>query len=107
MLQYIVQHNLPICSVYGDIVEDTKEIDGQMTLFDTGQKRLKTTGCERTGCALCGFGCHLQKEKDRFVELKKTHPGMYKLLDIVSNNGVTMRQAIEYINEHSNANIKL
>ena len=42
----------------------------------------------------------------RFVKLKETHPGMYKLLDIIKNNGITYRQAIDWINEHGNMNIK-
>lgn len=56
---------------------------------------------------LCGFGCHLDKSPNRFELLKETHPGMYKLLDVVKNNGVTMREAIEWINQHGNMNIKL
>ena len=42
----------------------------------------------------------------RFVELKETHPKMYRLLDISKNNGYTMREAIDWINEHGNLDIK-
>ena len=58
---------------------------------------------------LCGFGCHLEKSPNRFEMLKETHPGMYGMLDRVKNNGVTMREAIEWVNENSNGkvNIKL
>lgn len=109
VLQYIVENNLPICSVYGEVVEDT---DGQMSLADYGYMeketpKYKTTGCSRTGCMLCGFGCHLEKEPNRFQMLKETHPEMYKLLDLMKNNGVTMRQAIEWVNENGGMNIKL
>ena len=38
--------------------------------------------------------------------LKQTHPGLYGLLDVIENNGVTYRQAIDWINEHGNMNIK-
>lgn len=113
VLQYIVEHDLPICPVYGDIVKDYgDQIEGQTSLADFGfyeeEKKYKTTGCSRTGCMLCGFGCHLEKEPNRFQQLKVTHPQMYKLLDLMKNNGVTMRQAIEWINEHgNNINIKL
>lgn len=104
VLQYIVENDLEICSVYGDIVEDYEdEIEGQMSLedFDLYEKtkKLKCTGCSRTGCCLCGFGCHLEKES-RFQLLHKTHPKMYNLLDIITNNGVTYREAIEWTNEH-------
>jgi len=118
VLQYIKENNLPICSVYGDIVEDlsgTDDIENQMTFsdlgygteFDAPAHPLKTTGCSRTGCMLCGFGCHLEKSPNRFEMLKETHPKMYALLDVVQNNGVTMREAIEWMNEHGGTNIKL
>lgn len=111
ILAYIVKYDLQICSVYGDIVEDYgNDIDGQMTLADYGffekEKRYKTTGCERTGCMLCGFGCHLEKCPNRLQKLKETHPGMYGLLDKVKNSGVTMREAIDWTNEHGNLSIK-
>lgn len=110
VLLYIYQNHIPICSVYGDVVKDN-EIDGQLDfedlgLFDLGRPTLKTTGCERTGCMLCGFGCHMEKGKSRFERLKETHPGMYKMLDIVKNNGVTFREAIDWTNEHGNLHIK-
>ena len=109
VLQYIHDNNLPICPVYGEVVEDT---DGQMSLADYGlmdkeTPKYKTTGCSRTGCMLCGFGCHLEKEPNRFQRLKETHPEMYKLLDLMQNNGVTMREAIEWINDNGGMNIKL
>lgn len=86
VLEYAKKNDLRLCSVYGDVVEDP----------DVG---FRCTGCDRTGCMLCGFGAHMDGN-DRFLKLKETHEGMYKLLDIASNNGVTMRQAIEWINEH-------
>lgn len=119
VLLYIKLYNIPICSVYGDVVIDYElegNVEGQMDLselsaeyglFDTGNRPLKTTGCSRTGCVLCGFGCHLEKPGEgRFERLKETHPGMYKLLDVIENNGVTYREAIDWINEHGNMNIK-
>ena len=100
-----------ICSVYGQVVSDDEEM-GQMQLsdygfteFDRGQQALHCTGCDRTGCVLCGFGAHIQGN-DRFVKLKETHPGLYGLLDVVKNNGYTMRQAIDWIAEHSDKVIK-
>ena len=112
VLRYIKDNNLPICSVYGEVVSDDEEM-GQiqladcagMEIFDIGQQPLHCTGCERTGCVLCGFGAHIQGS-DRFVRLKETHPKMYQLLDVVQNNGYTMRQAIDWIAEHSNKVIK-
>ena len=106
VLLYIKSNELPICSVYGDVVSDDEET-GQidlmdwtgMELFDMGNKPLHCTGCQRTGCVCCGFGAHMPDDT-RFIDLKKTHPQMYKLLDIAKNNGYTMRQAIDWINKH-------
>ena len=113
VLLYIKSHNLPICSVYGEVVTDDEEwgqIDMAqwtgMELFELGNKPLHCTGCSRTGCVLCGFGAHIGDD-DRFVMLKETHPKFYALLDLIENNGYTMRQAIEWVNEHGNLNIRL
>jgi 3'-phosphoadenosine 5'-phosphosulfate sulfotransferase (PAPS reductase)/FAD synthetase len=75
VLQYIKQNNIPIASVYGDIV--AKSGIEQLSIFDT-QCELKTTGCDRTGCMFCGFGCHLDKSPTRFERLKETHPRQYE-----------------------------
>ena len=75
ILQYIKQNNIKIASVYGDVVYD-KEPE-QLRLCDVGEK-LTTSGCERTGCIFCGFGCHLDKEPSRFQMLKETHPKQYE-----------------------------
>ncbi len=64
ILHYIKKHNVPYCSVYGDIVET--------------QVGLKTTDCDRTGCIFCGFGCHLEKDENRFQRMKETHPRQYE-----------------------------
>ena len=108
------EYYLPICSVYGDVVTDYEtmgQCENQMSfadygIFDNERPLLKTTGCTRTGCVLCGFGCHLEKEPNRFQMLKETHPKFYNLLHILKNNGVTYAEAIDWINEHGNMNIK-
>lgn len=113
VLWYIKENNLPICSVYGDIVVDYDamgQCENQMTFSDYGifgeeRPLLKTTGCDRTGCVLCGFGCHLEKES-RFLRLKETHPKFHSLLYVLKNNGVTYAEAIDWINEHGNMNIR-
>lgn len=77
ILQYIKENNLPIASVYGDIVYGDKNgMKYQEMLCDCGNK-LCTTGCNRTGCIFCGFGCHLEKGESRFERLKRTHPKQY------------------------------
>jgi 3'-phosphoadenosine 5'-phosphosulfate sulfotransferase (PAPS reductase)/FAD synthetase len=84
ILHYIKKNDIPICSVYGEIVIDQdSEFDGQMNLIDylgdyEPEDTLKTTGCDRTGCIFCMFGCHLEKEPNRFQRLKETHPRQYE-----------------------------
>ena len=84
VLHYIKEYNVPYCPVYGEIVPtgEGKQIEGQLTTFDIlGEYEgtlLKTTGCDRTGCIFCMFGCHLEKEPNRFQRLKETHPKQYE-----------------------------
>lgn len=88
ILHYIKKYEVPYCSVYGDIVVDEKidgenVLEGQINLIDylgcyEEGDRLKTTGCNRTGCIFCMFGCHLEKEPNRFQRLKETHPRQYE-----------------------------
>lgn len=75
VLQYIKENNLPIASVYGDIVY--KGDDGMLYENSICGGNLCTTGCQRTGCMFCAFGAHLEEES-RFVRLKQTHPKQYK-----------------------------
>lgn len=77
VLQYIKENNLPIASVYGDIV--SRDSDGHEYSSELVQGgKLYTTGCHRTGCIFCAFGCHLEKEPSRFQRLKETHPRQYE-----------------------------
>lgn len=86
ILQYIKYKDLPIASVYGNIeyaVEPEQvrwsEVDPALAVFERKETlALTTTGCHRTGCIFCGFGCHLEKEPNRFQRLKETHPRQYK-----------------------------
>lgn len=81
VLTYIVKYNVPIASVYGDIVSDGK--DGNLypakDVMGNVQCNLKCTGCQRTGCIFCAFGFHLEKKgKTRFQLLAETHPRQYE-----------------------------
>lgn len=86
ILQYIKQNAIPIASVYGSIeyaIEPEQirwgEISPEFSVFESKeQSKLATTGCNRTGCIFCGFGCHLEKEPSRFQRLKETHPRQYE-----------------------------
>lgn len=121
VLLYIKQNNLPICSVYGEIVEDlegTEEVEGQMTMsdiegwedqhvFDAERPTLRTTGCHRTGCMFCGFGCHLEKEEGRFESMRRTHPKQYDyIMRPWEEGGLNYKAVIDYINENGGCQIK-
>ena len=121
VLLYIKTRNIPIASVYGDIVVDyngMNQCEGQMDiseflstdkeLFDLDNPLLKTTGCSRTGCMFCGFGCHLEKEGEgRFERLKETHPRQYEyIMKPTSEGGLGYKEIIDWINEHGNMNIR-
>lgn len=113
VLHYIKENNLPICSVYGDIVADeSDQLFGQMSLADYGlmddERKLKTTGCQRTGCMFCGYGCHLEKPGEgRFEMMKKTHPKQYDyIMRPKEEGGLDYKNVIDWINEHGNLNIR-
>lgn len=86
ILHYIKQYNVPYCSVYGDIQVKpfAKDVfDGQINMIDylgdyEPEDTLQTTGCDRTGCIFCMFGCHREPEPNRFQQLKETHPRQYQ-----------------------------
>lgn len=74
VLAYAKKYNVKIPSVYGTIIDCDE--NNQPMMCGCG-KKLCTTGCDRTGCVYCGYGCHLEKES-RFLKLKKTHPRLYE-----------------------------
>jgi 3'-phosphoadenosine 5'-phosphosulfate sulfotransferase (PAPS reductase)/FAD synthetase len=79
ILQYIKENNIKIPTVYGEIIEDNGA--------------LKTTGCDRTGCIYCAYGCHLEEE-NRFLRLERTHPKLHQYC--MENLG--MKDVLEYMN---------
>jgi 3'-phosphoadenosine 5'-phosphosulfate sulfotransferase (PAPS reductase)/FAD synthetase len=112
ILKYIKGNGIEICKVYGDIVPNYcgEQLEGQMDICDLGlaedNRKLKTTGCERTGCMFCGFGCHLGNDQ-RFVNMKETHPKQYDyIMRPKDRGGLGYKEVIDWINEHGNLNIK-
>ena len=67
---YIRKFNLPYSSVYD-------------------------TGIKRTGCIVCGFGCHIKGDR-RFYFLKENKPKIYGHFMQMTNNGITYREALQY-----------
>lgn len=108
VLLYIKKYNVPYCSVYGDIVTIGEDGYEYITAIgDMEDEKLKTTGCNRTGCIFCTFGSHLEKEPNRFQRLKKTHPKQYEycinggeMIDgkwQPSKDGLGIGKALDYI----------
>lgn len=58
LLTLALDLNVPVPEIYGEIVED-----------ENGD--LRTTGAQRTGCSMCGFGIHLEKRPHRFDLLRE------------------------------------
>lgn len=115
VLLYIFENKLPIASVYGEVVVDYErngQLDGQIDMFDIGifeneRRILKTTGCNRTGCMFCGYGCHLESSPNRFERMKETHPKQYDyIMRPIEDGGLNYKEIIDWINEHGNMNIK-
>lgn len=65
LLQLAIDLKVPIPEIYGDIVRD---LDGT----------LRTTGAQRTGCSMCGFGIQLEKRPHRFDKLYQQNPKEWK-----------------------------
>ena len=106
-----IEYYRPICSVYGDIVTEPSDCDYEFTerseIFDKDRPLLKTTGCSRTGCMFCGYGCHLEKSPTRFEQMKETHLKQYAyIMKPVEEGGLGYKDVIDWINQHGNMDIK-
>ena len=64
LLRLALDLNVPVPDIYGTI--ERKE-DG--TLY--------TTGAQRTGCMMCGFGIHVEKRPHRFDRLREKNPKVW------------------------------
>lgn len=85
ILEYIKKYNLPYAPVYGEIVQDDKG-------------KWQTTKCSRTGCVFCMYGCHLEKEPNRFQNLKITHPKLWQYcMKPMSEGGLGLKEVLEFI----------
>lgn len=77
VLQYIKHYNLDIAKCYGKVIPVDK--DNNIT-FEETKDHYRFSGCQRTGCIFCMFGCHLDTLKggvNRFALLKQTQPQLF------------------------------
>ena len=112
ILKYIYIKNLKIASVYGKVIEYKKNTDfdnqigfEDLNLIDKSVK-YKTTGCQRTGCMFCGFGCHIRND-ERFLKMKETHPKQYDfIMKAKEDGGLNYKEVIDWLNDNLNLNIR-
>ena len=81
ILRYIVENDVEICSIYGDIRQSPSGI-------------YYTTGEQRTGCMFCAFGAHMEDCPNRFQRMTKTHPKHWEICMNLKNNGVRYQDAL-------------
>ena len=85
IIRYVAENEIPICSVYGEAKQDEQ---GNWIL----------TGEQRTGCIVCGFGCHLEPEPNRFQRLMASdndkHRRMCEGCLKIKNHGVAYEDAL-------------
>ncbi len=90
LLQLALDLSVPVPQIYGSI---ERKSDG--TLY--------TTGAQRTGCSMCGFGIHMEKRPHRFDRLRKRNPKewefwMYKCCtDKVTGEKFGWGRVLDYI----------
>lgn len=85
VLEYLIKFNVPYASVYGEIKQDKNG-------------KYYTTGCDRTGCVFCGYGCHNEKNPNRFQRLKATHPKLWDYcMKEWDNGGLGLKRILEYL----------
>jgi len=65
LLRLALELEVPVPEIYGEIV---KLMNGELT----------TTKAHRTGCAMCGFGVHIEKRPHRFDRLRESNPKEWK-----------------------------
>ena len=107
VLEYLIKYDVPYASVYGDIIGLMP--DGTIIPMQELQKmakecgipeeaELKTSTCDRTGCMFCGFGCHLEKQPNRFQRMAETHPKQYQFcMKPWSEGGLGLDEVLNYI----------
>ena len=124
VLEYIFNNHIPIADVYGEVTADfgeapPRENTMDMGIFDTGKPVFDTTGCSRTGCVFCGFGCHRDKSPNRWELAEKlSNP---EIIDYMMRGGAFNEKGIwkpdsrglgfwfviEWINLHGNLHIAM
>lgn len=77
VLRYILDNDLKVASVYGEIIPAGEH--EQIQMLHNFEGRLICTGAKRTGCLYCPYGAGRERlsEESRFMRLYRTHPKQY------------------------------
>lgn len=85
ILRYLHDFNIPIAPPYGEIVQ-----------LENG--KFEFTKEHNTGCKLCLFGCHLEKEPNRIQRLVDIEPNTYKfVMKSREEGGLGYREVMDYL----------
>jgi len=68
VLAFLSVMHIDIAPIYGTI---------ECTERPCRECRYRTTGADRTGCAFCGFGAHVERS-GRFLRMREHHPQLYR-----------------------------
>jgi 3'-phosphoadenosine 5'-phosphosulfate sulfotransferase (PAPS reductase)/FAD synthetase len=80
IFRYLIKYNIPISSVYGEIVQSESGI-------------YRTTKMSRTGCMWCLFGIAEEKYPNRLQLLKEMHPEIYDY----ALNDLKMKDVLDFM----------
>lgn len=110
ILQYIVQNNIQLADVYGEVVT---ERDGFQYYPIGFEEHITTTGAKRTGCVWCLFGT--SQDSKKFQRLKENEPKRYEYVMgggefvdgmwTANKEGLGYRFVIDWLNEHRDKKI--
>lgn len=110
ILQYIVQNNIQIADIYGEVVS----VHNGFQYYPIGyEEDLTTTGAKRTGCIWCLFG--ISYDTQRLVRLRENEPERYEFVmgggEFVdgmwtpTKEGLGYKFIIDWLNEHRSKKI--
>jgi len=75
-----------------------KDIWDYIHKFHIPYSSIYDKGYERTGCMFCMFGCHLDKEPNKFQRMQYTHPKLWEYcLKSINDGGLGLKEVLDYI----------
>jgi 3'-phosphoadenosine 5'-phosphosulfate sulfotransferase (PAPS reductase)/FAD synthetase len=83
VLIYTVVNDLPVSEAYGEIIEVNTRVKASKEklqwLIDNNKplSELTTTKAGRTGCFICAFGLHMERQPNRFQRMEVEDPKLY------------------------------